>query len=86
MPLLSIETVPRKQRAAQVNGRGIQSVHCLLELEAKVVLNVQLPCFDQHLRKDAVNPPFSLFAGIGQSAFGNLTLNTDVVELVLHCA
>lgn len=41
---------------------------------------------DQDLGKVAVNPPIPVFIGISQGAAGNLTSDSNMVELLLHNA
>jgi hypothetical protein len=61
------EMRPRKGRQAQVDGRRIQSVDRIGQIQTKILLGVQLPRLgDQSLGQISVNPPISRFVGIGQ--------------------
>ena len=63
--------VPREQRQAQIDGRGIERVDGLLEVDAKRFVEVE-PTRDpdQVLGKLGIDTPVARFVGIGQRAAG----------------
>ena len=58
---------PRKKRQAQCDGRRVQRVRRVLQLDAKAVADVEFSrrC-DQALSKYGMNAPNPCFVGIGQ--------------------
>jgi hypothetical protein len=74
---------PRKDRQAQVDGRGVQRVDRFLQIDAKGLVDIELARHDdQALREVGVDAPVAHLVRIGQRAAGNAAANAHVVELV----
>src|SRR5882672_9975268 len=78
------ETCPRKKFEAKVNGGRIQSVNCLLQFQAKVVLAIeQARPFDESLGQVMIDAPVPVLVGISEGAVGNAAPDAQVIELIL---
>ena len=74
---------PRKQRQAQVDGRRIERVRRVLQLDTKTVAEVKLACLrDQALSEFGTNAPVPRFVGIGQRRAFYLVPEAHVIKLV----
>ena len=79
------ELGPRKQFQAEVDGRRVQRVDRLSQVDDGGNLGVQLPCFgDQYLGKVREDPPVPAFIGIRERCAANGTTNPQVVQLRRH--
>src|SRR5688572_13121975 len=68
-PLVSPEPSPRKQCQTQVDGRGIERINSLFELQCKFVLMVKFSCLcDQHLSEVGKDAPVASLVRICQRA------------------
>ncbi len=76
------EVRPREDRQAQVDGRRIQRVDGVGQLQSQILVGVQLPCPDDqplgHLGMDA---PVAPFVGIGQGRAPDRLAEAHVIEL-----
>jgi hypothetical protein len=74
---------PREEREAQIDGRGIQRMGRVRELDAEIVLDIE-PArdLDQGLGEIGVDAPVAYFVGIGQRLARDRTADAHVVELV----
>ena len=82
--LVASELSPGEQRQAEIDGRGIQRVCGMLQLNAEVVGLVQSPRpGDQNLGEVRVDPPVAVLVGIGQSAPSDDAAKASVVEFFL---
>jgi len=76
---------PREKGETQIDGRGIQGISSLMELQPEIFVHIQLSGdLDQHLSKVGVNVPISFFVGIGQCASGNSAPDPCMIKLGLH--
>jgi len=79
------ELGPGKERQAQIDGSGIESVDGLLQLQAEVLVGIkQTGLGDQHLGKVGVDPPVPHAVGVGQGIAGYLSPDTQMIKLRLH--
>ena len=77
---------PRKDRRAKIDCGCIQRINRFIKLKAEIVIGIKLSGLsDQNLGEVTVNTPIPFFVGIGKRAFGNFTLDPDVMKLVVHC-
>ena len=73
---------PRKQRQAQIDDGGVQSVGGLIELyRERIVLMKLSGVSDQHLGKILVDSPVAHFVGVRQSVARNLAADAHMIEL-----
>ena len=73
---------PWKQRQAQVDGGGFQSVDRVSQLQAQTVTGIELPrLINQSLGKLCVDAPIARLVGIGQCRSPHLLAKAHVVEL-----
>src|ERR1035437_5795382 len=80
--LVAAEGGPRKQREAEVNGGGIQSVSSGLEFAAKRFIGVERGgLLDEHLGEIAKDTPVPLFVGHRQRVAGGGLTDASVIEL-----
>ena len=78
---------PRKEREAHVDGRRIESVGDMIQLQTEVVSGIQPSReADQSVSEVFVDTPVSFLVGIGQGASRNFAPDADVVELGTHSA
>ena len=76
------KTRPRKDRQTQIDGRRIEGIDCMLQLQAKAVPGVELAsCLDQTEGEILVNAPVAGLVGVGQCAAGDSAANPQVIEL-----
>ncbi len=76
------EMCPRKNRQAQIDGRRIQRVDGLAQVQAKVLVRIQLPCLeDQPLGQLGIDAPVAPFVGIGQCRAPDWLAEAHVIEL-----
>src|ERR1039458_3641444 len=75
---------PRKHRQAEIDGRGIQSIDCIVQIEAERFGGIHgARDVDEHLCKVGEDAPVMSFIGIGQSGPGNPASNAHVIELAV---
>ena len=73
---------PWKQRQAQVDGGGVQSVDRVSQLQVQAVTGIKLPRLgNQPLGKLCVDTPIARLVGIGQCRSPHLLAKAHVVEL-----
>ena len=73
---------PRKERQAQIDGRRVQRVSRVLQLDAETVAAVESSrLHDQALSKFGVNAPIPRFVGVGQRRAFDLVPEAHVVKL-----
>ena len=76
---------PRKEGETQIDGRGIQGISRLMELESEILVHIQLSGYsDQHMSEVGVDAPVPFFVGIGQRAPRNFASDPCVIKLGLH--
>ena len=76
------EVRPREDRQAQVDGRRIQRVDRIGQVQAQVFLRVQLPRLgDQPLGHLGMDAPVAPFVGIGQRRASDRLAEAHVIEL-----
>src|SRR6185295_2769594 len=75
------ERCPREYRKTQIDGRGIQSVDGILEIDSKGFVDVETSCHsNQTLSKVTVDAPVPSCVGIGQGVASDLRTNAEMVE------
>lgn len=58
---------PREQRQTQIDGRGIERIQAVRQIEAKRIVNIEWPCdADQDLREIGIDAPVVALVGVGQ--------------------
>src|SRR5882672_2179308 len=73
---------PRKQRQAQVDSGGVQSVDDLLQFDPQRLLRIQASRdSDQVLCEIGIDAPVALRIRVGQRVAGNLAADAHVIEL-----
>lgn len=76
------EMRPRKHRKAKVNGRGIECVNHLLEIEPIGIFGMQSAGFaDEDIPESFVDPPIPILVRIGQIRSDDLPANTHRVAM-----
>jgi hypothetical protein len=82
--LVASKLSPGEQLQAEIDGRGVQRVGGMLQLNAEVVGLIQSPRLsDQNLSEVGVDPPVAMLVGIGQSAPSDNAAKAGVVEFFL---
>lgn len=72
---------PRKERQAQVDGRRIERVGRVGQLESQRLVDIQIASMpDQHLGKVGVDTPIAKAIGIRESAASNVSTKTQVIQ------
>jgi len=80
---LSSQASPGEERQAEIDGRGIEGVGGLVQLEVqRVARRVPASLGDDLLRESRVDPPVALLVGIGQRGTGDSALDAQVVESI----
>jgi hypothetical protein len=83
--LVASKWSPRKKREAEVDGRGIQRVGGLLELNPKTIGEIQSPrSGDQDMSEVLVDPPVAQFVGIGEGTPSNDTAKPRMVKFFVE--
>ena len=73
---------PRKERQTKVDGRRVQSVNHLLDVQPRRVACVESSGFDDKMRGQVgENPPVAMLPGVGQIGAGDVAANAHQVEL-----
>ena len=81
-PLRLAELCPRKQRQAQIDGRGIQGIGDAFQIGTKGLARIEPGCLgDQDVGEVGEHPPVPLFVGLGQRASGDGMPDARVIEL-----
>jgi hypothetical protein len=76
---------PRKQRQAQIDGAGIQSIDGFVELDTEIFIDVKRSgLLNEQLGKIGVDASISIFVGIGQCAARDFAAKTRVVKLLFE--
>ena len=82
--LAATEFSPRKQRQAQIDGRGVQGIYGLGQFHSERFVAVEVASGgNQDLREIGVDPPVSMFVGMGQRVARNLSPEAHMIELGL---
>jgi hypothetical protein len=80
--LVETERRPRKNREAQIDGGGVESVNGVFQLDSKRFVDVEPSCHsDQTLSEVAVDAPIPSRVGVGQGIARYSRAKTQVVEL-----
>src|SRR3984885_1125397 len=73
---------PREYRQTQIDGRRIQSVQTLIEIDTNFVVRVQWPGnANQYLRKIRKDPPIMRLIRVGQRRTRHLAAESQMVQL-----
>ena len=76
------EASPREGVQTQIDGRGVECVDGIVEVQAEVLVLVQRPGdADQGLGEVLPDPPVTHLIGVGQGTAGNPSADAHVVEL-----
>ena len=76
------ESRPRKKRKAQVDRRGVEGVHRVLQFHCERIVDVQaLGGPDQDLGEVGVDAPVAILVGVGQGVPGDPSPDAHVVQL-----
>lgn len=80
----ALEMGPREQCQAQIDGRAVQGIDGVLELDAEVLLRIQSASgVNQRLGEVGVDAPVAHLIGIGERVTGDGGAKAHVIELVL---
>lgn len=83
--LCSSEFRPWEQRQTQIDGRRVQGIGSLDQIDAQILSGMEiLSLMNEDLGKILEDPPIPLFVGVGKSALGNFASNSSVVQLGLY--
>lgn len=83
--LAAAKTRPREQRQAEIDGRGIEGVDCLFEVDTQGFARIELPGpSNEDGREIAVDAPVAFLIGLGQRVAGDRAANACVVQLGLQ--
>jgi len=78
------ELSPGEKRETKVDGRGIEGIDCLLQLDAKIFLGVKdSGLADQDMGKIAVDAPVADLVRMSQGIARNVSPKAHVIELLL---
>jgi hypothetical protein len=73
---------PGKQRQAQIDDCGIQSIYRAFEIHAQGLIGVKpAGLVDENHSNVAIDSPVAYFVGLGQSVAGDSRLHASVIEL-----
>jgi len=73
---------PGKQRETQVNGRGVEGIHGIRQVDAEFIVTIKFFCRgNQDLSKVCVDAPRARVVGVRESAARNLTAQSHVIQL-----
>ena len=76
------ESRPRKKGKTQVDRRGVEGVHRLLQFHCKGIVDVQAPGGpDQDLGEVGVDAPVAILVGLGQGGSGDPSPDAHVIQL-----
>ena len=79
------EASPWEHRQTEVDSRGIQGIHRVVEIEAERLVGVHgAGQADEHLSEVGVDAPVVRLVGVGQRRSRNLAAKAHVIEFVLH--
>jgi hypothetical protein len=82
--LVASELSPGEQLQAEIDGRGIERIGGMLELNAEGIVLVKSACSgDQDLSEVGVDPPIAVLVGIGESAPSDDSAKTGVVKFLV---
>src|SRR5271169_1272356 len=75
---------PRKNLEREINGRRVERVHGVFQINSKRVTRIKAPRLDdQGVGKITVNLPVAFLVGIGQIAARDVTANAEMVKFGL---
>lgn len=78
---------PRKKREAEVDRGRVEDIGGLVQNHTELVFGIQVSCsLDQHLRKIGLDPPISVFVGLGEGASSDFAPNPRMIEFGLQGA
>ena len=78
----SPEVCPREHRQTQIDGRGIDRINHLVEIEPIRIFGIEPPGLaNEDLSERFVNPPVPMFVGVGQVGPGDVPANAHCVEM-----
>ena len=73
---------PRKQRKAQIDHCGIESINCSLEIHRQRLMGIKhTGPIDQNHGDIAIDLPVALFVGLGQGGTRDFCLHACVIKL-----
>ena len=76
---------PGKQRQTEIDGRGIQCVHAVVEIHADGIGGVERPGnADQDLRKIGKDAPVARLVSVGQRGPRHLAAYSEMIEFASH--
>jgi hypothetical protein len=78
---------PAKERHAEVDGRGVEGVDRVAQIESQILADVQLPrALNQHLREVRIDAPIAKLVGVGKGAAADNAVHPHVIELPIERA
>ena len=78
---------PREKREAKIDRLCIQSINCLVQLDAKGFVDVKFASFpNEHLSKVGVNAPVANLIGVGERISRDLSADAHVIEYLRGCS
>ena len=83
--LVLSEPCPRKKGKAQVDRRGVEGIHRMVQLYGQWIVDVEAAGdMNQHLGEVGIDAPVPVFVGVGQRVSGDAPANSHVVQLRLN--
>ena len=78
---------PWEQRKTKVDGRGVQSIRSLHQIDTQLFPEMEfLSTFDENSCEIPENPPIPGLVGVGKGAPGDFSRDSGVIPLALHGA
>ena len=74
---------PRKNLEREINGRRIERVHGVFQINSKRVTRIKVPRLDNQGVGKIINLPVAFLVGIGQTAARDVTANAEMVKFGL---
>jgi hypothetical protein len=82
----STEIGPREKCQRQVDGRGVESINRVVQIQAEIFARIERPgLLHQTLGEVLPDPPIYRFVGIGESGFCNRFCESKVIERLGPC-
>jgi len=80
------EVGPREKSQRQVDGRGVERIDRVVQIQAKILARIQRPgLLHQTFGEVLPDPPVSRFVGIGESGFCNRFGESKMIERLGPC-
>src|ERR1700723_512150 len=79
------ELCPREKSQTKIDGRGIEGVNRLFQVDTQRVFDIQFSgVCNEDLSKVGVDAPVAILVGLGQSVARDATTNAKVIQFGFH--